>query len=464
MAIPYPHIFLITIDALRRDFVSLYGEIPTVTPFLDSLAEDSVIYENAYTSGLWTDPGVTSLYTGLHPGQHRILAGTDTQLECRTVAEILRDQTYQTVMVGDGSGFISQKRNILKGFNHRLNTFDVKVDSPVQFLQGIGDHNWQILRGIAFYGLYGKDCRQFYSIGRFRKFLSGHRNGPLFAHLHQWFLHSRYLIPWHKKWSFLKQRTDFDLTRHNNLIAKIRTLSYPANRPAYQYLISNDFFSDDELEVVRWLYAASAHYADYRLSRLFAWAKKAGYLDNAIWIITSDHGEMLGEHRLMSHNFSAYQEIVRVPLIIHAPGLLRPARIINQVSHVDIAGAILQFIGNSEIPGGRGLNILADDFDRPENQKPVYFEDGRPSDIHQTLKNIDPDFDISPWDFAVKGVIQDRWKYVMRSSGEELLYDLSEQPLEEANRLVDEGDIRSRLRKALMQTLGDFNGKSPVGI
>jgi len=110
-----PNIFIISIDSLRYDYVSAYGQRHGVTPFWDKLASEGLFYKNAYTAGLWTDPAITSLYTGLYPSGHRILAGLDTKLKARTLAKILADNGYITGMVGQGSGYLTGERNIING-------------------------------------------------------------------------------------------------------------------------------------------------------------------------------------------------------------------------------------------------------------------------------------------------------------------------------------------------------------
>ena len=102
---------------------------------------------NAYTAGLWTDPAIVSLYTGLYPSQHRILAGIDTQPVKRTLADVLSANGYETVMIGTGSVDISQERSIVRGFDTTIDTFDIKRVLSGKRLLSLGSRRWEVLRG-----------------------------------------------------------------------------------------------------------------------------------------------------------------------------------------------------------------------------------------------------------------------------------------------------------------------------
>ena len=100
---------------------------------------------------------------------------------------------------------------------------------------------------------------------------------------------------------------------------KIHSLKIKSVRVGHKYLCYPKFLDDNDLRIIRWLYAASAYYMDYRLASLFKWAEKEGYLKNAIWIITSDHGQLLGEHGRIYHGTFLDDELLRIPLLIKYP-------------------------------------------------------------------------------------------------------------------------------------------------
>lgn len=464
MASLKPHIILVTIDSLRRDYVSLYGARPGTTPFLDSLAERSLVFTNAYAAGLWTDPAIVSLYTGLYPSQHRILAGIDTQLEKRTLADVLSANGYETVMVGTGSSYISQERSIVRGFDTLIDTFDIKGGLSSKRLLSLGSRRWEMLRTLAYNGLFGPDCRLYYSLNRFKEFLRGRQEGPLFAHVHLWFFNAWYSVPKHKKWQFLLRQPGFNYRSYLKLGQKVHRLRKKSVRIAHQYLCNDEFLDENDLQTIRLLYAASVNYMDSRLAALFRWAEKTGYRNNTIWIITSDHGEMLGEHGLLAHNFSYSQEIIRVPLLIYGPDWIQPHRVSNLVTHADMPNALLRLLEINERLGDDREYILDPDFLHGRRDRSVFFEDGRPGDIINTLKAVNPQIDFSKWNFAVKGMVSNNWKYVMKSNGGEELYNLEVDQCERHNRVAEHARLAQELREAVVTQLGRFDPGNPVGL
>jgi len=459
-----PDIFLITIDSLRRDHVSLYGQTQGVTPFLDKLAENSTVFTNAYAAGLWTDPAIVSLYTGLYPSQHRILAGIDTQLVKRTLADVLSANGYETMMVGTGSRYISKERSIVRGFNTTIDTFDIKRVHGAKHLLGLDSYRWGILKALAYNSLLGPDCRLYYSLNRFKEFLRNRQEGPLFAHVHLWFFNAWYSVPRHKKWPFLLRQPGFNYRSYLKLRQKVHQIRKKSVRVAHKYLCDEKFLDKDDLQTIRLLYAASVNYMDFCLAALFRWAEKEGYRNNTIWIITSDHGEMLGEHELLGHNFSYYQEIIRVPLLIFGPEWIQPHRVSNLVTHADIPNAFLKLLEINERLGGEGECILDPGFLHGRSDRSVFFEDGCPGDIAATLRTIDPQVDFLKWDFAVKGVVQNSWKYAMKSNGSDELYNLEEDQGERHNRVAEHARLAQELRETIVTQLGRFDPGNPIGL
>ena len=110
-AMKKPNIVLISIDTLRADHVSCYGYERKTTPCLDQLAEEGILFENSYSTGVWTPPGHGSMLTGLHPCQHGATGKNRLRKSVPTLAEILQNNGYRTVglinnpQVGELVGF-----------------------------------------------------------------------------------------------------------------------------------------------------------------------------------------------------------------------------------------------------------------------------------------------------------------------------------------------------------------------
>ena len=120
-------------------------------------------------------------------------------------------------------------------------------------------------------------------------------------------------------------------------------------------------------------YSGEAAYVDASLGSFFAFLKSSGQWDRTAVVLTSDHGESLGEHGEMTHSYFAYNSTIHVPLIIAGPSI-PAARTATNVSHVDILPTLCRILGLPAPPGlqGRPLQPLWEGKNFPV--RPIYFE------------------------------------------------------------------------------------------
>ena len=101
-------------------------------------------------------------------------------------------------------------------------------------------------------------------------------------------------------------------------------------------------------------------------AKLIAGLESAGYLDNTIVVVTSDHGEHLGEHHMLEHQFSLYEGLIHVPLIIRYPPKFAAGREPRPVSNLDLFPTLLELAGIG-LPSGslnKGISLLSPEKDR----------------------------------------------------------------------------------------------------
>ena len=110
-------------------------------------------------------------------------------------------------------------------------------------------------------------------------------------------------------------------------------------------------YSDDEITLTRATYDATLLELDELLRDLLEALREAGHLDDTIVILTSDHGEQLGEHHMLDHQYSVYQTLLHVPLIVRAPGRLAPGRESRPVMSFDLFPTLLELTGIAAPPG-----------------------------------------------------------------------------------------------------------------
>ncbi|MFQ5791363.1 MAG: sulfatase, partial [Acidobacteriota bacterium] len=179
-------------------------------------------------------------------------------------------------------------------------------------------------------------------------------------------------------------------------------------------------------------YDGEVAYVDSQVGRLLQGLERARLSDETLIVLTSDHGESLGDHGERTHGFFIYDTTMHVPLILRHPSLGRPRRVDGQVRSVDIMPTVLDLL---QVPVPREVQgeslrpaLAGEPFDRP-----AYTESYVP------LVN----FHWSP----LRGLRYQGWKYIEAPRPE--LYDLSRDPDEEDNRFEAEPERAASLRRKL---------------
>jgi len=301
---PPQRIILVTIDTLRADHLGTYGYPRGVSPFLDDLADRSVVFDLAFSSCSHTAPSHASLFTSLQPAQHNLLVNGE-QLDDRllTIAEVLSQQGYRT------AAFTPVK--FLNGLGAGFDRFSAsRAYEPAEAV---------LARALEWLEEAGPETRSFvwihlYDVHEWR--------AP--KHLH------RQAVRWvvenaeprgGKLRSWLRE--------HHGLPADRRESKVPIVRAINRY--------DGQLYAV-----------DRAMKEFYGGLDARGLLDGSVWFITSDHGEGLGNHHRMGHGKHIYDEQIWVPLLVHSPdSRFVTGRTPAMVRLVDVAPTIAVLAGAS---------------------------------------------------------------------------------------------------------------------
>jgi arylsulfatase A-like enzyme/Tfp pilus assembly protein PilF len=178
-------------------------------------------------------------------------------------------------------------------------------------------------------------------------------------------------------------------------------------------------------------YAGEIAYTDHCVGQVLAKLKELGLYDSTLIIITSDHGEMLGEHGEGTHAYFIYESVIRVPLIFRLPGQNKPARIESISGLIDIVPTVCSLL-NIEIPEqveGVDLSASFNGQAFPVQDRQMFCESFYPVKYKAN---------------SLLGILNDRFKYIQTTRPE--LYDLIQDP-REAKNLVEEQPQRARMMK-----------------
>jgi arylsulfatase len=329
-----PNVLLISIDTLRADRVNAQGYTARkLTPHMDALARDSVLFERHVTASPWTTPAHMSMFTSLDPSRHGVTPSfgeLTRRLEPRrlhrlavlaperlTLAEALAARGYQTVAFAGAPTVAPQL-----GFGQGFGEFELSQ-------QKLNDR----------------------SLHRVRQWLASRDPGrPFFLFWHTFEVHAPYL-----RTTFLREvLSAAPAEALGSAIAAYG--SEPGRRTTRRLEEILHAHRAYTRAVCDALYDGGVAWMDDHLGQMIAWLKEAGLYDGMLIVVTSDHGEELGDRGVdearrgrgiyNSHGHTLYEELVHVPLIVKLPGQAAAGRRVREVTRtIDVMPTVLDLAG-----------------------------------------------------------------------------------------------------------------------
>lgn len=297
--LPPPNLLLVSIDSLRADALGSYGQALRVSPSLDRLASQGLLFEQCATSTPSALPSLATLQTGKLPFAHGVRAEVGFALPEaeRTLAEVFAQQGYRTA-AEIGSGLISARSGLGQGFESYRDpdSFDAR---RLQVVSGGGPARTLPERSAADVTRLGLE------------FLEQHASDPFFLWLH-------YTDP--------------------------RALYAPPPE-TLERLPDN-------------AYHAEVLYTDEQLGQLLAALERLGLRERSWIVVAGTSGEALGEHGEYEHGFYLWQTTLRVPLIIAGPSMAQAARrVAEPVRLADVAPSALDLLGLPPLLAIQGVSL-----------------------------------------------------------------------------------------------------------
>jgi arylsulfatase A-like enzyme len=205
-------------------------------------------------------------------------------------------------------------------------------------------------------------------------------------------------------------------------------------------------WSPQEILALRNSYDGSIAYLDHQLGLLFEELRRRGLMDSTLVVVTSDHGEHLGEHGLVGHGNSLYRPVLQVPLLISLPRKLPTRKRIGDVVTLrDLAATIVNIVGLKDVRfPGRSLSRYWDGTEVPGHQvkSPLLSELSASINMPEWMPSSKGD---------MKSLVADGTHYIRNGDRAEDLYDFDRDPAEQRN-LVNTEE-RYRLIPGFRKTL-----------
>ncbi|MCZ6597984.1 MAG: sulfatase [Planctomycetota bacterium] len=276
-----PNILFLSVDTLRADHLGIYGYVRPTSPNIDAWAEDAVVFDDAQAAASWTLPGLASVMTSFYSSTHKCWTfASRLDPSFTTLAEILRDHGYDTMAV-TSHVFLARRYGLQQGFVHFDDEFAHPVMDPPQAITSERVSD----KGIRF----------------LRQKAAAKDGTPWMLWLHYFDPHGVY-------------------KPHEG--------------------ISERFGLTEEVD----LYDGEIAFTDMHVGRVLDTLRELGLEQDTIVVFFSDHGEEFLDHGALRHGHTLYGELVRVPLIVKAPGT-SPRRVRGLVRTVDVMPTVLELVG-----------------------------------------------------------------------------------------------------------------------
>jgi arylsulfatase A-like enzyme len=290
------NVVLISIDTLRADRVGVYGSYRPTTPAIDALAAESVIFTDAWAPWPETSGSHMSLFTSRYPSEHGVTSFvTAPPPALELLAERLRREGWLTRAFTENGGVWAHA-----GFARGFNAYGERRSPDF------------VYRGEA--AATFADATRWVEANAARTFF-------LFVHTYQ--VHAPYAPP-----------------------------------PGYQTLFADIAGREPRPFVAQALaYDRETRFTDDQIGPFVAALRRLGLAERTILVLTSDHGEEFGEHGGIGHGRTLHREVLHVPLVLWAPGLLAPARVAAPASLLDVAPTLLDLLGLAADPSHRGTSL-----------------------------------------------------------------------------------------------------------
>lgn len=307
-----PNVLVIMIDTLRQDALGCTGNERDLTPNLDRLAAEGVLFTEARSPSSWTLPAHASFFSSSLPSQHGVIDKSRRLPDhFRTLTEELQAAGWRTGAFTDG-GFVLPLYGFMKGFDW----IHVSPDAAGK-------------RGERF----GIDHLSKRALSWIRR-----KPGPFFTFLHTYEVHSPLDPPEDLREQFVRP--------YEGPLPRVPVLRKVQKR------FDEGEMTPEDLRYLHDLYSAEVAYTDRILGTFLDALEADGVLDSTLVIVTSDHGENFGEHGHLGHGSWLHESLLKVPLILRFPGVYDGgAREDTPVQLLDLAPSILEL---AELPAPDG--------------------------------------------------------------------------------------------------------------
>ncbi len=333
------NVILVLVESLRADQLTLYGGARRVMPVLEALSRQSRVFLNHYTQSSHSNYADLCPISSRYPlrSERAYVPAKRSPYSRVLVYDVLKALGYRTAIISSQNENWGGMLNYLEteGLDHLFHseTFDGETFVP--------RHDVGFEAFVKGRKRSGKIDDRF-TVAHAREWIAARKRQPFYLYLNLQNSHIPYEVPADFPRPFGVDRLPFAL-RFNN-------------------------FPRAGAEMVKDRYADSLAYVDAQLGKLFDFLKGEGLWDRTVIVVSGDTGQAFYEHGFAAHANMLFNEVMRVPLLIRAPGL-EPSTDDRPAQHIDVPPAIFRLLGLPPHPSFQGIDLFAE---TPSQNRSLY--------------------------------------------------------------------------------------------
>ena len=334
------NVLTVQVESLRSDQLRIYGGTRDVMPALDALARESRVFTNAYIQAShsnYADLDPLSSHYPLRSLQENTYYPENPTYPRVLIYDVLKALGYQTAIISsqneNWSGMINYEQTGNLDHIFHAETFGGPTYTP---WGGTAFAQWVKQTKAA----GSVDDR--YTVQEAIRWIDSLGGRPFFMHMNLQSSHVPYVVPADFPRRFSPKKLDFTIMQGR--------------------------FPRDKVEVVKAVYADSLAFIDSQIERLFQHLRRRGLWENTVIVVGGDNGEAFYEHGFASHASALYNEVMKVPMIIRAPGLA-PGLDDRPAMFLDVPPSILHLLGLPPHRSFQGISLFEP---RPNPDRSIY--------------------------------------------------------------------------------------------
>jgi arylsulfatase A-like enzyme len=428
-----PNVLLIVLDTVRAECLSLYGHHRPTTPNLERLARRGVVFTQARSTAPWTTPTHASIMTGRWPHELSVRPGVPLDGTFPTLAEVLGREGYATAGFVGNVYYCNAAYGLGRGFARYEDAHENGTVSLMETLQssGLG----RLVNRMFGYPKVLNDGETLHrkSAAVLNRdvldwFADRPADRPFFVFINYYDAHRPYIFHDDPAARFgmaalpIAEQLDVD-----KRFLELAGRNPDPSQLTRQFIAEATRITKNAFDLYHDCYDSCIAYLDRQLGLLLNEMERRGLLENTLVIVTSDHGEQLGEHGMVSHGTSVYRQEVHVPLLVISPSSSSRRGVVSEpVSVREIPATVAEWVvprRRDPFPGRSLMRFLGDGTVLPSETSPVLCE---------LRHNISfPETGDKPSAFRpLRSLVSRGLVYIRGDDGREELYDLVNDPLE----------------------------------